>query len=79
MESDDLLAGNVQRLQFLRKKTGIDLGVSGAVALADRGSVRCLIFLKTLYVLRGSTGRLACRGRSPLTENVNHTTCQAGR
>lgn len=28
MESEALLAGNVQRLQFLRKKTGIDLGVS---------------------------------------------------
>lgn len=30
-ESDALLAGNVQRLQFLRKKTGIDLGVSIAL------------------------------------------------
>eukprot|EP00903_Cladosiphon_okamuranus_P019215 g17669.t1 len=28
MESDELLAGNVQRLQFLRKKTGMDLGVT---------------------------------------------------
>lgn len=28
MESASLLAGNVQRLQFLRKKTGVDLGVS---------------------------------------------------
>lgn len=34
VESDDLLAGNVQRLQFLREKTGIDLGVSVAVALS---------------------------------------------
>lgn len=32
MESDGLLAGNVQRLQFLRKKTGMDLGVSATVA-----------------------------------------------
>ncbi|CAM9239935.1 unnamed protein product [Ectocarpus sp. 12 AP-2014] len=28
MESASLLAGNVQRLQFLRKKTGVDLGVT---------------------------------------------------
>ncbi|CAN0112156.1 unnamed protein product, partial [Ectocarpus sp. 8 AP-2014] len=28
MESASLLAGNVQRLQFLRKKTGFDLGVT---------------------------------------------------
>lgn len=31
MESASLLAGNVQRLQFLRKKTGFDLGVSSGL------------------------------------------------
>ena len=30
MESEQLLAGNIQRLQFLRARGGIDLGVSCA-------------------------------------------------
>lgn len=33
MESASLLAGNVERLQFLRKKTGIDLTASFLAAL----------------------------------------------
>lgn len=36
MESASLLAGNVQRLQFLKKKTGIDLSVSQLAVVMRR-------------------------------------------
>lgn len=50
MESDDLLAGNVQRLQFLRKKTGIDLEVRVVLRWRSQRRGSTSFYFKNLYV-----------------------------
>lgn len=54
MESESLLAGNVQRLHFLRKKTGIDLGVR------ESANLHIFIGVRGLGSLPAQAGTMAC-------------------
>lgn len=51
MESEELLAGNVQRLQFLRARGGIDLGVSCADTYHTYVRTGGVIFVFDTYLL----------------------------
>lgn len=51
MESEELLAGNVQRLQFLRARGGIDLGVSCADTYHTYVHTGGVIFVFDTYLL----------------------------